>query len=98
VVGFRNAAAQDKNPRTIPPMNIPAVKLLVRVGLATVLGRAICVERQWRSRMAGLLTMALVSMGSALYVILGAYGFNRDVDPTRVVRRSSPEWAFSVLA
>ena len=35
--------------------------------------------------MAGLQTMALVSMGSALYVILGAYGFDRDVDPTRVV-------------
>jgi len=66
-------------------MNMPAVELLVRVGLATVLGLAIGVERQWRSRMAGLQTMALVSMGSALYVILGAYGFNRDVDPTRVI-------------
>jgi putative Mg2+ transporter-C (MgtC) family protein len=66
-------------------MNMPAMELLVRVGLASVLGLAIGVERQWRSRMAGLQTMALVSMGSALYVILGAYGFNRDVDPTRVV-------------
>ncbi len=66
-------------------MNMPAVELSVRVGLATALGLAIGVERQWRSRMAGLQTMALVSMGSALYVILGAYGFNRDVDPTRVV-------------
>jgi putative Mg2+ transporter-C (MgtC) family protein len=66
-------------------MNMPAVELLVRVGLATVLGLAIGVERQWRSRMAGLQTMALVSMGSALYVILGAYGFSHGVDPTRVV-------------
>lgn len=66
-------------------MNMPALELLVRVGLATALGLAIGVERQWRSRMAGLQTMALVSMGSALYVILGAYGFHRDVDPTRVV-------------
>lgn len=66
-------------------MNMPALELLVRVGLATVLGLAIGIERQWRSRMAGLQTMALVSMGSALYVILGAYGFDRDGDPTRVV-------------
>jgi putative Mg2+ transporter-C (MgtC) family protein len=64
-------------------MNMPAAELLVRVGLATVLGLAIGIERQWRSRMAGLQTMALVSMGSALY--LGAYGFHRDTDPTRVV-------------
>jgi len=78
-------AAAGPNQWTILPMNMPAVELLVRVGLATVLGLAIGVERQWRSRMAGLQTMALVSMGSALYVILGAYGFNRDVDPTRVI-------------
>jgi putative Mg2+ transporter-C (MgtC) family protein len=60
-------------------------RIVVRVGLATALGLPIGIERQWRSRMAGLQTMALVSMGSALFVILGAYGFERDVDPTRVV-------------
>ena len=38
---------------TFPPMNMPALELLVRVGLATVLGLAIGVERQWRSRTAG---------------------------------------------
>jgi putative Mg2+ transporter-C (MgtC) family protein len=65
-------------------MTMPALELLVRVGLATLLGLAIGIERQWRSRMAGLQTMALVSMGSALYLILGAYAFHRDVDPTRV--------------
>lgn len=60
-----------------------AVDLLTRVGLATVLGVAIGLERQWRSRMAGLQTMALVSTGSALYLILGAYTFP-GADPTRV--------------
>lgn len=60
-----------------------AVELLVRVGLATALGVAIGLERQWRSRMAGLQTMALVSTGSALYLILGAYSFPGS-DPTRV--------------
>ncbi len=46
--------------------------LLVYLGVATVLGVVIGLERQWRSRMAGLQTMALVSMGSALFTILGA--------------------------
>jgi putative Mg2+ transporter-C (MgtC) family protein len=61
-----------------------AVDMFVRVGLATLLGVAIGVERQWRARMAGLQTMALVSMGAALFLILGAYSFHGDGDPTRV--------------
>src|SRR5690242_7668631 len=62
---------------------MPALDLLVRVGFATLLGIVIGIERQWRSRMAGLQTMALVSMGSALFLILGAYAFEGS-DPTRV--------------
>jgi len=65
-------------------MTLPGLELLVRVGLATLLGIAIGIERQWRARMAGLQTMALVSMGAALFLILGAYTFHRDQDPTRV--------------
>ncbi|WP_422745347.1 MgtC/SapB family protein [Mycobacterium sp. WMMD1722] len=60
-----------------------AVELITRVGLATLLGVIIGVERQWRARMAGLQTMALVSMGSALFFILGAFSFP-GTDPTRV--------------
>jgi putative Mg2+ transporter-C (MgtC) family protein len=60
-----------------------AVELLTRVGLATLLGVVIGLERQWRARMAGLQTMALVSMGSALFFILGAFSFP-GTDPTRV--------------
>ncbi|MFZ0833557.1 MAG: MgtC/SapB family protein [Mycobacterium sp.] len=63
---------------------MPALELMVRVGLATLLGVAIGIERQWRARMAGLQTMALVSMGAALFLILGAYTFHHDQDPTRV--------------
>ena len=58
------------------------VDLLARGGLAAALGVFIGIERQWRSRMAGLQTMALVSMGSALFVIFGAYAVHR--------RRSHP--------
>jgi len=65
-------------------MTMPGLELLVRVGLATLLGVAIGIERQWRARIAGLQTMALVSMGAALFLILGAYTFHREQDPTRV--------------
>jgi putative Mg2+ transporter-C (MgtC) family protein len=60
------------------------IDLLVRVGLAVLLGVAIGIERQWRSRMAGLQTMALVSMGAALFVILGAFTFRPNANPTQV--------------
>jgi putative Mg2+ transporter-C (MgtC) family protein len=60
------------------------IDLLVRVGFALLLGLAIGVERQWRSRMAGMQTMALVSMGAALFVILGAYAFGGAGNPTQV--------------
>ncbi len=62
----------------------PGFDLLLRVGLATLLGVAIGLERQWRSRMAGLQTMALVSMGSALFTVMGAYAFPNDGDRLRV--------------
>jgi putative Mg2+ transporter-C (MgtC) family protein len=65
-------------------MTLPGLELLIRVGFATLLGIAIGIERQWRARMAGLQTMALVSMGAALFLILGAYTFHREQDPTRV--------------
>ena len=65
-------------------MNQPGLELLVRVGLATLLGVLIGLERQWRSRMAGLQTMALVSMGSALFTIMGAYAFPDQGDRNRV--------------
>ncbi|MBJ7340362.1 MgtC/SapB family protein [Mycolicibacterium sp.] len=61
-----------------------AIDMLGRVGLATILGVAIGVERQWRSRMAGLQTMALVSLGAALFLILGGFSFGGAGDPTRV--------------
>ncbi|MFE2549733.1 MgtC/SapB family protein [Streptomyces sp. NPDC059355] len=38
-------------------------------------GAAIGLERQWRARMAGLRTNALVAGGAALFVLLSQYGF-----------------------
>lgn len=70
-------------------MTTPEMLLRLVTGLG--LGALIGVERQWRARMAGLRTNALVSTGAALFVLLSAYGFDaglqgglRVADPTRV--------------
>lgn len=44
----------------------------VRLGLALMLGAFIGAERQWRQRMAGLRTNALVAAGAAMFVMLTA--------------------------
>jgi putative Mg2+ transporter-C (MgtC) family protein len=41
-------------------------EFIVRLMLAQLLGAAIGIERQWRQRMAGLRTNALVATGAAL--------------------------------
>jgi hypothetical protein len=49
---IENVAAGDHHRRTIPPINMPAAELLVRIGVATVLGLAIGIERGLASRSA----------------------------------------------
>jgi putative Mg2+ transporter-C (MgtC) family protein len=44
----------------------------IRLGLALILGAFIGAERQWRQRMAGLRTNALVAAGAAMFVMLTA--------------------------
>jgi putative Mg2+ transporter-C (MgtC) family protein len=56
-----------------------------RAAIALLLGAAIGLERQWRQRMAGLRTNALVALGAALFelfavLLTGEHG----VDPTRI--------------
>jgi putative Mg2+ transporter-C (MgtC) family protein len=50
---------------------------------AFTLGSAIGLERQWRQRMAGLRTTALVSTGASLFVMLSVLTPG-DASPTRV--------------
>lgn len=54
-----------------------------RILLALVLGIAIGVERQWRQRMAGLRTNALVAVGAALFSSISIL-MNAHVNPTQV--------------
>jgi putative Mg2+ transporter-C (MgtC) family protein len=55
----------------------------LRLGCALLCGVMIGVERQWRQRTAGLRTYTLVSVGSALFVLLAALTPG-DSSPTRI--------------
>ncbi|MDX6511581.1 MAG: putative Mg2+ transporter-C (MgtC) family protein [Gaiellaceae bacterium] len=67
-------------------------EILWRVVLAAALGGAVGIERELRDREAGLRTHLLVSVGSALFTLVSAYGFSEFVtggnvlrtDPTRI--------------
>jgi MgtC family len=60
------------------------IEFIIRLMLAQLLGAVIGVERQWRQRMAGLRTNALVATGAALFVMLGSM-IPGESSPTRVV-------------
>src|ERR1700693_4318973 len=56
-----------------------------RAAVALSLGALIGVERQWRQRMAGLRTNALVALGAALFELLAVQmSALSGVDPTRI--------------
>jgi putative Mg2+ transporter-C (MgtC) family protein len=55
----------------------------LRLGIALLLGSAVGLERQWRQRMAGLRTSALVSNGAALFVMLSVMTPG-ETSPTRI--------------
>lgn len=64
---------------------------LLRLSLAVALGAVIGLERERGERSAGLRTLALVSLGSALFMVISAYGFSDfsgnsafSFDPSRI--------------
>ena len=70
-----------------------SAELLLRVALAGALGGAIGFERELRDREAGFRTHMLVAVGSALFTLVSAYGFQDfdygfrtgiNLDPTRI--------------
>jgi putative Mg2+ transporter-C (MgtC) family protein len=63
---------------------------LLRLALAAVLGGLIGVERELREREAGLRTHLLVALGSALFTIVGAYGFHAFLASGESVVRADP--------
>jgi putative Mg2+ transporter-C (MgtC) family protein len=69
---------------------LDADELLLRLALASALGGLIGVERELREREAGLRTHLLVAVGSALFTIVGAYGFHDFLDSGANVVRTDP--------
>ena len=60
-------------------------ELLLRLVVALVLGALIGLERERRGHAAGFRTMAMVSVGSCLFTLVGAELFGGDrTDPTRI--------------
>ncbi len=66
-------------------------ELILRLLLAGVLGAIIGLDREYRAKEAGFRTHFLVSLGSALFMIVSQYGFNEvlnhpgvGLDPSRV--------------
>ena len=51
-------------------------ELILRIFVAALLGGLIGLEREYRAKEAGFRTHFLVAMGSALFMIVSAYGFN----------------------
>ncbi|HET8840527.1 MAG TPA: MgtC/SapB family protein [Ktedonobacteraceae bacterium] len=65
--------------------------ILLRLALALILGSIIGLEREFKEHKAGMRTNALVSLGSALFTTVSAYGFldmlsikGIQIDPSRV--------------
>ena len=63
---------------------------LLRLALAALLGGAVGVERELREREAGLRTHLLVALGSALFTIVSAYGFDAFLRSGASVVRADP--------
>lgn len=70
---------------------IPVSQILLRVCLATVLGGIVGIERERSERAAGLHTHAMVGLGSAVFTIISAFGFQDilgtgsvTLDPSRI--------------
>ena len=68
------------------PIFILVQDLLLPLVLASLLGAAVGLERQWRQRMAGLRTNALVSLGAASFTLMSMMvdGDAGEASPTRV--------------
>ena len=67
-------------------MILDVMNLLTPLFLASVLGAMVGMERQWRQRMAGLRTNALVSLGAASFTLMSMMvdGDSGEASPTRV--------------
>ena len=62
---------------------VEEIEMAVRLGLAALLGCAIGFERRQAEKPAGVRTLALVSMGSAMLTLVSGFGYGFG-DPSRI--------------
>ena len=55
------------------------LEFILRIFVAAILGGAIGLEREYRDKAAGFRTHFLVALGSALFMIVSAYGFESTI-------------------
>ena len=72
----------------IPDISIGEIAL--RLVVAAALSGLVGLEREWRERAAGLRTHMLVGVGSALFTLISAYGFNEFLVGGSNVVRADP--------
>src|SRR5207245_1639317 len=72
-----------KGMKRVPTSYEPRLVVMLRLLVALILGAVVGLERERQERAAGLRTVTMVSLGSCLFTIVGAYGFP-NTDPSRV--------------
>jgi putative Mg2+ transporter-C (MgtC) family protein len=73
-------------------------EIAIRLVVAAALSGAVGLEREWRERAAGLRTHMLVGVGSALFTLVSAYGFNDFlVGGSNVVRADASRIAAQIV-
>jgi putative Mg2+ transporter-C (MgtC) family protein len=70
--------------------NVTIGEIALRLVVAAALTGAVGLEREWRERAAGLRTHMLVGVGSALFTLVSAYGFNAFLVGGSSVVRADP--------
>lgn len=70
-------------------MTLEMTQIALRISVAGLIGAAVGFERELNRHHAGMRTNSLVSIGAALFTIVGTYGFrtrfgDASIDPTRV--------------
>lgn len=65
---------------------LPLADTILRLGLATLLGALVGLERERRERSAGLRTHAIVALAAALMMVVSTYGFSDVLGPGQLVQ------------
>lgn len=72
-------------------------EFILRIFVASILGGAIGLEREYRAKEAGFRTHFLVALGSALFMIVSQFGFDEALDISQQVKLDPSRVAAQVV-